>query len=344
MPNNLTIQLEANTVTEIASAFEAGHITLIADQSVMYFDSVSEPNNTDFGWVRIKDGIAHPIVRHKLWLYGPYVAPVRITFDPGSGGSTADRELVVTRYRAISGGSGYSSDNVLTNTRVYDLLPSPMVLVSDHWYNETTKAVISAPSDMGTVAEVTSSGLTQSQLQTMTVEVSDDGALSQLQSVNQALGEQSQTPATNNNAGWSVIQWLGRIAVALTTLTRGTGNTDANTQRVTLAADGPGVTQLTAISTAQTISVGTSQVVAIGATSTQSAVIGAGRNRVVLIPTVDCWVALGANPTAAKAAGSFFLAAGAQSYPISVTPGTTKIAVLTDASGATGSLSVIESV
>ncbi len=272
-----------------------------------------------------------------------------VLVDPATGdpykaaGTSADRELVVTRYRAISGGSGYSSDNLLTNTRTYDLLPSPMVLVSDHWYNETTKQVISAPADMGTVAEVTSSGLTQSQLDSMTVDVNDSSALSQLQGVNQALGDQSQTPATDNNAGWSLTQWLGRIAVALTTLTRGTGNADANTQRVTLAADGPGVTQLTSINTAQTISVAAAQVVAIGAASAQSAAVGAGRNRVVLIPTVDCWVALGANPTAAKAAGSFFLAAGSQSYPISVTGGTTRIAVLADASGVTGSLSVIES-
>lgn len=260
-----------------------------------------------------------------------------------TGTTTTDRELVVTRYKAISGGPGYSSDDLLRNTCVYDLLPTPMVLVADHWYNETTKAVISAPADMGTVAEVTSSGLTQSQLDSMTVDVSDSSALSQLQGVNQALGETSQTPAESNSAGWSLIQWAGRIAVALTTLTRGTGNADANTQRVTLAADGPGVGQLTAISAAQTISVGASQFVAIGAASTQSAVVGAGRNRVVMIPTVDCWIALGTNPTAAKAAGSFFLAAGSQSYPISVTGGTSRIAVLTDAAGVTGSLSVIES-
>jgi len=267
----------------------------------------------------------------------------RLLVESAGNSATADRELVVTRYRAISGGPGYSSDHLLTNTRTYDLLPSPMVLVSDHWYNETTKAVISAPSDMGTVAEVTSSGLTQSQLDSMTVDVSDSSALSQLQGVNQAIGDTSQTPATNNNAGWSVTQWVGRIAVLLSSLTRGTGNADANTQRVTLAADGPGVTQLTSISTAQTITVGATQIVAIGATSTQSAAVGVGRNRVVLIPTVDCWIAVGANPTAAKAAGSFFLPAGAQSYPISVTGGTTRIAVLADATSVTGSLSVIES-
>ncbi len=191
-----------------------------------------------------------------------------------------------------------------------------------------------------------------------------------LASIDADIGATTDTPASADGTGnYNLIAGIKRLAIGMagslsnwtallsripnlvnggvpvtTGFTLGGGNSDASTQRVTLAADGPGVSQLTSINTAQTISVAAAQVVTIGAASTQSAAVGAGRNRVVLIPTVDCWIALGANPTAAKAAGSFFLPAGSQSYPISVTPGATKIAVLTDASGVTGSLSVIESV
>jgi hypothetical protein len=57
---------------------------------------------------------------------------------------------------------------------------------------------------------------------------------------------------------------------------------------------------------------------------------------------MDCWVAIGSNPTAtASTTGSFFLSEGIPSYPISVTGGTTKVAVIE--ATAAGFLSVIES-
>jgi hypothetical protein len=84
------------------------------------------------------------------------------------------------------------------------------------------------------------------------------------------------------------------------------------------------------------------QSVAIGAASAQSSAVGASTKRVVLVATVDCWVSLGADPTAAAAtAGSFFLAAGAQTYPLKVTPSTTKIAAIRNSES--GYLSIIES-
>jgi hypothetical protein len=91
----------------------------------------------------------------------------------------------------------------------------------------------------------------------------------------------------------------------------------------------------------QTIDITTIQNVAIGATSAASLVVGATTNRVTLSASSDCWVAIGADPTAAAHDGAFFLASGAQSYPIKVTPSTTKIAVIQDS--AAGYLSVIES-
>ena len=84
------------------------------------------------------------------------------------------------------------------------------------------------------------------------------------------------------------------------------------------------------------------QVVAVGAASAQSAAVGANTNRVVLVSTTACWVAFGSNPTAVAAAtGNVYVPANIPMPPISVTSGTTKIAVIQASAG--GSLSIIES-
>ena len=63
---------------------------------------------------------------------------------------------------------------------------------------------------------------------------------------------------------------------------------------------------------------------------------------VVLCATVNCWIEIGDNPTAAIGTGtSFYLPAGALSYPLAVTGGTTKIAAIADS--ASGKLSIFES-
>lgn len=88
---------------------------------------------------------------------------------------------------------------------------------------------------------------------------------------------------------------------------------------------------------------GSPQVVAVGATSAQSAAVQATTNRVILSATTACWVALGSKPTAAaNTAGSIYVPAGVVMPPIGVIPGVTKIAVIQASAG--GYLSIIESV
>lgn len=117
---------------------------------------------------------------------------------------------------------------------------------------------------------------------------------------------------------------------------------DSNPVPTALAPTSPGVAELADISSDQMIGVITSQIIAAGASSAVSVAVGGACRKVVLSPTVDSWVALGATPTAVKAtAPAFFLAAGAQSYPVRVVPGVTKIAVIADSG--TGYLSIIES-
>ena len=84
------------------------------------------------------------------------------------------------------------------------------------------------------------------------------------------------------------------------------------------------------------------QVVAIGAASASSAVVGANTNRVALTATAACWVAFGASPTAvANTTGNTYIPANAAPIIITVTPGVTKVANIQAASG--GYLSINES-
>ena len=83
------------------------------------------------------------------------------------------------------------------------------------------------------------------------------------------------------------------------------------------------------------------QVVAVGGSSVQSAVVQANTNRVTLSSTTGCWVAFGTSPTASAAAGSIYVPPNVVMPPIAVASGSTKIAVIQ--ASAAGTLSIIES-
>lgn len=100
--------------------------------------------------------------------------------------------------------------------------------------------------------------------------------------------------------------------------------------------------KLTSIRTSQALAINTVQYLSVGSTSLQSSMVNSSTNRIVISSTVDCWVSIGVNPTAVVAtSGSFFLSAGAQSYPIEVFPSVTKIAAIQASTN--GHLSIIES-
>lgn len=78
------------------------------------------------------------------------------------------------------------------------------------------------------------------------------------------------------------------------------------------------------------------------ATSGATTVVHANTKRVVLIATSDCWISLGSAPVAAVGgADSFLLPAKVPFFPVKVTGGITKIAVIQDS--AAGKLSILES-
>lgn len=183
---------------------------------------------------------------------------------------------------------------------------------------------------------------------------------------NSATGETEQVKSTGNALHVKIMEAI----VVTPNVTKGSGVVDSNTQRVTLATDWPLVTaigtptdavattdtgtfslislfkrslqKLTSLLSTQTITMVTTQSLAISGTSAQTAVVNAGTSRVIISTTTDCWVNLGASPTsAAHTTGSgFFLLAGASTFPISVTPSTTKISAIQDT--ASGYLSVLE--
>ena len=86
---------------------------------------------------------------------------------------------------------------------------------------------------------------------------------------------------------------------------------------------------------------GSPQFLTVGAASVQSAAVGASTNRVFLTSTTGCYVALGSNPTATVGAGSIYVPPNVVMFPISVTSGTTKIAVIQSTAG--GNLTIVES-
>ena len=80
------------------------------------------------------------------------------------------------------------------------------------------------------------------------------------------------------------------------------------------------------------------QLVAASGTSAQSAVVDASNDRLVEMSTSSAiYYTLGTNPTAAKSAGSTYLAAGAMRYVY--VPLNNKIAVLQDSAG--GNVTII---
>lgn len=100
---------------------------------------------------------------------------------------------------------------------------------------------------------------------------------------------------------------------------------------MSLVNDNNVLVSLADIAAAQALTLVTAQLLTVSTASVQSAACNASTKRIVISTTQDVWLNIGANPTAAKSAGSIFLAGGAQTYPINVTGGTTKVAALRDA-------------
>ena len=112
---------------------------------------------------------------------------------------------------------------------------------------------------------------------------------------------------------------------------------------IVLIGDSSGNVSTIASDNSQYLTLATApQVVAVGSESLQSSAVNSSTKKIVISATTDCWIAIGNNPTANKAtAGNIFLGSGSTTYPISVTGGQTKVAVIQDS--LPGYISIIES-
>lgn len=82
------------------------------------------------------------------------------------------------------------------------------------------------------------------------------------------------------------------------------------------------------------------QAVSVGGGSLQSAAFDTKFDRLVMVSTDgNCWIAVGANPTASAGAGSMYVSASAQPFPVYV-PAGDLVAVIQDGA-ATGKCSLI---
>ena len=89
----------------------------------------------------------------------------------------------------------------------------------------------------------------------------------------------------------------------------------------------------------QIVGYGTTQSIAIGGSSVQSAATGLDADVVRLVATSDCNIAIGANPTASPTT-SAFLPAGVVEY-VEITGGQ-KVAVIQKTGGSAGTLFITE--
>lgn len=158
------------------------------------------------------------------------------------GGAGSDRELIVTTYRVKSAFTGASVGDTIKATQVIDVTGTP-ITVSTIWRNQTTAADLGAAPAAANLELLGAQALTDAQLRAAAIAVTDAG-----------LGTDGGTPPAITGTG--VRGWLRGIyerlgnpltddqlraaAVAVApNITRGGGTIDANTQRVTLATDGP---------------------------------------------------------------------------------------------------------
>ena len=89
----------------------------------------------------------------------------------GGGGSTVDRELVVSTYRVRTAFTGTSVGDTITSTQIIDVSGTPTT-VSTIWRNQTTAADLASAPSAGNLELVGSQALTDAQLRASAVAIS----------------------------------------------------------------------------------------------------------------------------------------------------------------------------
>lgn len=97
-----------------------------------------------------------------------------ITIGPSpAGGSSTDREIVTTTYRAISNDEVMSEGDILTLVQVLDVSGSEAITISTIWRNQTTNTDLNSPPSSDNIELVGSLGLSNAELRSAAVKVFD---------------------------------------------------------------------------------------------------------------------------------------------------------------------------
>lgn len=134
----------------------------------------------------------------------------------GGGGSstTVDRELVLSTYKARTGGTGYSAGDTVTATRVIDVSgATPSQVGATIWYNETTGAALGTAPSAANLDVVGMPGLTDAQLRATAVPVS---AAQLPASLGAKAGSASTSVVPASDAQFAFASTAARSAVAIT--------------------------------------------------------------------------------------------------------------------------------
>lgn len=90
----------------------------------------------------------------------------------GGGGSTVDRELVVTTYYVKTAFTGASVGDTITGTQILNLTTLPATVDGVIWYNQTTAAALASAPSGANLTLIGSTALTDAQLRATAVPVS----------------------------------------------------------------------------------------------------------------------------------------------------------------------------
>lgn len=171
---------------------------------------------------------------------GSHSMSVSVAGGSLGGGSATDKEFVVTTYSVKTAATGISVGDVVTCTQVYDVSGTTPTLATTIWYNQSTAAVLASAPAAANLTTLAAGGATEATLAS-------------------GLGAPADAAAGSDGATASLISLIKRLLAKFPALVGGrmpvdnsgaiqlgSGAVTPTTQRVTLASDGPEVTNSTA--------------------------------------------------------------------------------------------------
>jgi hypothetical protein len=119
--------------------------------------------------------------------------------------SNSDIEFRNINYVAIAGGTGYSINDYILRSDLFDVSSSPAILLSTIWFNQTTGLVITPAPVQNTINVV-----------------NEDAEIAAINNLNTAIGAKTDAEATTDTGTFSLISLIKRLLGKITTLNTNT--------------------------------------------------------------------------------------------------------------------------